>query len=186
MPMNNERELELELQQADTHAKKLRLWTIGVALATSALLIAATLLVVFFPPATAIILPILAAIGNWSILILPILLLTAFLPTFCLNAARKTQVGNCERLQSILDNVRNSTPNNLFNYENGQNVSEQFAEAGSSSRESLTNQPSGFNALRSGNHTHYGDLYQAAPALSNNGQQQAFPRSGSTPNLSHL
>ncbi|WP_342146260.1 hypothetical protein [Rickettsiella endosymbiont of Aleochara curtula] len=68
-------------QQAQSKAKKLRLWTIGVALLTIVLVAAAIALILFVPPVTAFVLPLFAvistAIGSWS----PLLLLTTLLPS---------------------------------------------------------------------------------------------------------
>ncbi|WP_342219540.1 hypothetical protein [Rickettsiella endosymbiont of Miltochrista miniata] len=68
-------------QQAQSKAKKLRLWTIGVTLLTIVLLAVATASILFVPAVAAFTLPLFAvistAIGSWS----PLLLLTSLLPS---------------------------------------------------------------------------------------------------------
>ena len=86
-----------QLQQAQNKAKKLRIWTIGVALSTIVLLSAAALLVLFFPPA-AVIIPFFAAIGPWS----PLLVLTSLLPSVGLGIASLVALRNGYKIQNKL------------------------------------------------------------------------------------
>ena len=86
-----------QLQKAQNKVRRLRLWTIGVALSTIVLLAAAALLVLFFPPA-AVIIPFFAAIGLWS----PLLVLTSLLPSVGLGIASLVALRNNYKIQNKL------------------------------------------------------------------------------------
>jgi hypothetical protein len=86
-------------EQAQALVKKLSKWTIGVALATLVLLAISTLLVLFVPPVAAVILPLFAAIGSWS----PLLILTAFLPSVGLGIGSLVALHNSKELQTRID-----------------------------------------------------------------------------------
>lgn len=90
-------------QQAQSKAKKLRLWTIGVVLLTIVLLAVATASILFVPAVAALTLPLFAvistAIGSWS----PLLLLTSLLPSLAVLTPSLISARAEHKSQNLLD-----------------------------------------------------------------------------------
>ena len=105
-------------KQAQSKAKKLRLWTIGVTLLTIVLVAVAIALILLVPAVAAFTLPLFAvistAIGSWS----PLLLLTSLLPCLAVlipslisaKAEHKSQIkldASVNILQEINEEIKN-------------------------------------------------------------------------------
>lgn len=106
-------------QQTQSKAKKLRLWTIGVALLTAVLFAVATALILFVPPVAAVALPLFTAIYTTIGSLSPLLLLTALLPssenTKPVLVPRATGV-SFFTLQSVPGSNNQGTTPNLTNF----------------------------------------------------------------------
>lgn len=86
-------------KKAKIKTHKIVSWLGGVFITTVLLFTAAALLVQFFPPAAALILPIFTAIGSWS----PLLVLTTFLPSVGLGIASLFALHNSNEIKTTLD-----------------------------------------------------------------------------------
>lgn len=86
-------------KKAKIKTNKMILWLSGAFITTVLLFAAATLLVQFFPPAAALILPIFTAIGSW----LPLLVLTTFLPSAGLGIASLFALRSCNKIKTTLE-----------------------------------------------------------------------------------
>lgn len=153
-------------QQAQSKAKKLRLWTIGVALLTIVLVAAAIALILFVPPVTAFVLPLFAvistAIGSWS----PLLLLTTLLPSLAALIPSLISARAEHKSQIKLDASKNVFQR-IENIKTDIEAKEAIAEFSTSSERSLSETISEKRNLGQGSSS---SLFRSLPPVSSSDQ----------------